>query len=127
MKKILLLDDDEYVLAFLTRNLLDWGYHPLAASDVGKAKEIIQSGIDQSERIDFAIVDLFLLGAKGDHLSNGFITEVLSPAGVPYGRLTSAPDLVPTDVMGLFVIDKRQLENDATSLKLILLSLLDLD
>jgi len=127
MKKILLLDDDEYVLAFLTRNLLEWGYHPFAASNVGVATEIIQGGIAQSEHIDFAIVDLFLLGARGDHLSNGFITEVLLPANVPYGRLTSAPDLVPSELMGEFVFDKRQLENDANSLKLMLLSILDAD
>ncbi|HMO16938.1 MAG TPA: hypothetical protein PKA63_00965 [Oligoflexia bacterium] len=118
MKKILLLDDDKYLLSSLSTLLSSWGYNPLCFTNVEDAESYIRGG--EENKVDFAIVDLFLLGARGDALSNGFIRNEILPKGIPYLRLTSAPDLVPKDLIGFAILDKREIELDFTPLKFIL-------
>jgi DNA-binding NtrC family response regulator len=104
MKKILILDDDISILDEVANLFSSSGFHLICCSTAEEAGEKITS----QGAVNFAIVDLFLLGAKGDALSNGFIRDVLQVNGIPYGRFTSAPSLVPTEYSGEWILDKRQ-------------------
>lgn len=101
-KKILLLDDDRNHLGELSRYLVSEGYVPLAAQDVEQAEEFLQEGPV------LAIVDLFLAGDRGAELSGEFIENHLEPNGIPYGRMSSAPDMVPAHQRGAWVLHKRE-------------------
>ena len=63
-------------------------------------------------RPTFALVDLYLLGDQGAHLSNEFIKNHLIPNGIPYGRVTSAPNDLPPDLVGIMAFDKRRLSTE---------------
>jgi response regulator RpfG family c-di-GMP phosphodiesterase len=104
MNQILLLDDDTSILSQVAM-LLDSSeikVHP--CQNVETAIKVLE---DSKINVTFAIVDLFLLGARGDALSNVFIRKYLQPGKIPYGRFTSAPDLVPEECRGQWVLDKR--------------------
>jgi len=107
MKVILLLDDDPNHLLELHQTLEDAGYSPISCLDVNAAVAELRKQIP-----DFAIVDLFLSGDSGDFLSNDFIELILVPAQIPYGRMSSAPGLVPKEFAGHFVYDKRKFRAD---------------
>lgn len=107
MKTILLLDDDPHHLDDLSRVLEANGYEAIPCMDVGGATMAVGAN-----EIDFAIVDLFLSGNEGDELSNGFIEMVLKPAEIKYGRMSSAPGLVPKEYAGIWVLDKRMFRRD---------------
>ncbi len=111
MKTILLLDDDFHHLDDLSRVLVANGYEPIPCADVGAAMLALQQG-----PVDFAIVDLFLSGNEGDELSNEFIELVLVPAGIKYGRMSSAPGMVPKEWVGEWVLDKRAFRRDSSEL-----------
>lgn len=100
-QRILLLDDDPTLLRALSELLEENSYQVSAALNVARAIATLSSNPD------FAIVDLFLAGDKGDALSNDFIRDHLVPRKIPYGRLTSAPRLVPKEYSGEWVLDKR--------------------
>ena len=107
MKTILLLDDDPYHLDQLSQVLCTNGYETVPCLNVAAAMSAI------GERaIDFAIVDLFLEGNEGDELSNEFIELVLTPASIKYGRMSSAPGMVPKEYAGDWIIDKRAFRRD---------------
>jgi CheY-like chemotaxis protein len=103
MKKILLLDDDTSILDEVANLLRAYECDVYACETVPKAEKALAT----IGSFDFAIVDLFLLGARGDSLSNDFVKDVLETSGVPYGRFTSAPSLVPKDCAGEWIVDKR--------------------
>jgi DNA-binding response OmpR family regulator len=84
-KKILILDDDPWLLKELGAALENAGYVVLASRNVDGAVQAL------AQHPDFAIVDLFLDGEVGSELSNNFIRDNLVPAAIPYARLTSAP------------------------------------
>ena len=107
MKVILLLDDDPHHLLELHKTLEDAGYSPISCLDVNAAVAELRKVI-----ADFVIVDLFLSGDSGDFLSNDFIELILIPAEIPYGRMSSAPGLVPKEFAGKFVYDKRKFRAD---------------
>jgi len=108
--KILLLDDDRNHLHELSRYLSTEGYTPLAALD----PDIAEGLLEQNPK--FAIVDLFLAGEQGAELSSQFILNFLVPRGIPYGRMSSAPDMVPETERGEWVVHKRDFWNDPDSL-----------
>ena len=111
MARILLLEDNVRFLAELADTLTSWGHEALSATTPKMAS------MRMEPVPDFAIVDLFLAGDEGDHLSNEFIRDVLSPAGVGYGRLTSAPKLVPEDYQGDWVLHKYHYLDDPGKLR----------
>jgi DNA-binding NtrC family response regulator len=103
MKKILLLDDDTSILAEVANLLRNFEFELYACESVACAEQVIaENGMP-----DFAIVDLFLLGGRGDTLSNDFVKHRLEVSGVPYGRFTSSPSLVPEHCAGEWIVDKR--------------------
>ncbi len=106
IKHILLLDDDPAHLADLAHAVESSGHIAVPARDVGAAARALAVGID------FAIVDLFLEGDDGDELSNDFIAQHLIPAGIRYARMSSAPGLVPKELSGVAVHDKRAFRKD---------------
>ena len=106
MQKILVLDDSRSFLSDINVALRRWGYEPLLAETAEQAIELLgQSPL-------FVIVDLFLAGDSGDQLSNDFVRDHLMPAGIPFGRLTSAPRLVPKEYSGSWVLHKYSFIND---------------
>ncbi len=120
-KKILLLDDDRNHLGELSRYLSSEGFQPLAAQDVERAEELLQEGPV------FAIVDLFLAGERGAELSGEFIENHLVPNGIPYGRMSSAPDMVPQHQRGAWVVHKRDFWDEPESLYPFLVTVLGSD
>jgi CheY-like chemotaxis protein len=116
-RKILLLDDDERHLEALADVLQNLGFLPLCCKDPAEALAALEN-----EPI-YAIVDLFLAGDDGAELSNSFIRQELIPRCIRYGRLTSAPQLVPQDLQGEWVVHKRKFWNNPEEiLGLLLLS-----
>lgn len=101
-KRVLLLDDDTDLLQEVGEVLTVAGFEVARCSTVKIA--VMQLAV----RPDFALVDLFLDGNLGDELSNGFVRDHLLPNGIPYGRLSSAPGLVPKEYSGSFVMHKRE-------------------
>ncbi len=109
--RILLLDDDTRHLDEVRMYLEREGYEVFLADTVSAAQKVLEKREAEKQEgeqaIDFAIVDLFLAGDAGDNLSNEFIRDSLIPAGIPYGRMSSAPYAVPPGYKGLWVLDKR--------------------
>lgn len=105
MKKILILDDDLSILSEVSKIVQGFKYIPLPCKDVDEAKLALT---ENEGEVVFAIVDLYLLGARGDSLSNDFIKTHLEPESIPYGRFTSAPTLVPENRRGSWILDKRE-------------------
>lgn len=101
-KRILLLDDDTDLLQEVGEVLTAAGF------EVARCATVKVAVLQLAVRPDFALVDLFLDGNLGDELSNGFVREHLMPNGIPYGRLSSAPGLVPKEFSGSFVMHKRE-------------------
>lgn len=97
--KILLLDDDPYLLDSVAAVLEGSFFAPLPCSNVDEAIEALKS------HPSLAIVDLFLDGDQGMELSNNFIRDYLT--SIPYLRLSSAPSLVPKQFSGKGVMHKR--------------------
>ena len=110
LKKILLLDDDPMIHE-LVKSLFNDLYLLFHAYCIDDAKNILTG-----ETISFVISDLFLDGDLGDELSNNFIRQSIIPSGIPYCRMTSAPNLVPKDCEGIGIIDKRIVFNNKTQL-----------
>ena len=100
-QRVLLLDDDMDLLHDVSQVLTAAGF------DVARCPTVNIAMMQLSVRPDFALVDLFLDGTLGDELSNGFVRDHLIPNGIPYGRLSSAPGLVPKEFSGEFVMHKR--------------------
>ena len=104
MSSLLALDDDISVLSslqdiFFSSGIAVHGFlRPESAS-----KYLVENGA-----VDLAVVDLFLEGEKGNHLSNEFIFQELIPRKIKYIRLTSAPRLVPMEFVGLGIFDKKK-------------------
>ncbi len=98
---VLHLDDDSGILEDVAKFLKLNGYRVLSALNVAVAKVHLQR-----ERVDFAVVDLFLEGDDGEELSNEFVRGELHPRAIPYLRMTSAPGLVPPDAVGCAVLPK---------------------
>lgn len=107
MKTILLLDDDPRHLEELGKFLEENGYDVCSCLNVSQAIRAIGE-----LEVDFAIVDLFLEGNDGEELSNEFVASVLIPANIPYGRMSSAPGLVPREYSGKWVFDKRRFRKE---------------
>ena len=105
-KKILVLDDSSTVRADLDSLLRGWDFEPLLAANVPEAVYMLDLGID------FAIVDVFLDGARGDELSAEFVKNYLIPQSIPYGRFTSAPEFVPDAHRGDWVLHKYDVRCD---------------
>lgn len=106
--RVLVLDDDRRQLDEVRLVLEREGCRVFVADNVQTAEQIIsRDSAGDDDGIDFAIVDLFLAGDAGAHLSNDFIAKSLCPLGIAYGRLTSAPYAVPAEFQGLWVLDKR--------------------
>lgn len=105
-KTILLLDDDPLHLEELSEVLNANGYQTICCSTVDAAVTALE------QQPDFAIVDLFLQGDDGEELSNHFVTAYLVPKGIAYGRMSSAPHLVPDHLVGRWVVDKRRFRRD---------------
>ena len=100
--RILLLDDDLALLLELEDFLAANGFQVDTAPNVEAAVTAL------AVQPDFTIVDLFLSGNDGAELSNDFIRDHLLPRQLRYGRLTSAPRLVPAQFAGEWILDKRQ-------------------
>ena len=109
-KKILLLDDDTWLLREVGSALQSAGFQVLANENVSSAVQALTS------KPDFAVIDLFLDGEAGSELSNSFIRDFLIPGNIPYGRLTSAPALVPPEYGGAWVLHKRFVQYDPKAL-----------
>jgi len=109
MNKILILDDDSSILSEVSKIVDGIHFIPLPCKDVDQAK---LSLTENEGQIAFAIVDLYLLGARGESLSNDFIQMYLEPKSIPYGRFTSAPTLVPENRRGKWILDKREFYTD---------------
>jgi len=107
MKTILLLDDDPRHLENLSSFLEENGFDVCSCQNVGQATRAVGE-----IELDFAIVDLFLEGNDGEHLSNDFVANVLIPAAIPYGRMSSAPGLVPKEFAGKWIFDKRRFRRE---------------
>lgn len=107
MKEVLLLDDSQSALSLIGGVVEGLGVGTIRCCTVMEAAAALQR-----KTPIFALVDLYLLGDRGAHLSNQFIREFLIPASIPYGRVTSAPREVPPDLTGLLVYDKRQIPDD---------------
>ena len=105
-KKILLLDDDSAHLEELSEVLAANGFQSICCSTVDAAIAALE------QQPSFAIVDLFLQGDDGEELSNHFVTAYLVPKGIAYGRMSSAPHLVPDHLSGSWVVDKRKFRRD---------------
>ncbi|MCB0325629.1 MAG: hypothetical protein KDD69_18735 [Bdellovibrionales bacterium] len=117
-KIILLLDDDVAHLAEVSRYLEGLYCRALRCRTVAAAEQAL------ADAPDFAIVDLFLDGDAGAELSNDFIRGSLLPRHIPYGRMSSAPSLIPADLRGDWVLHKRLFwDNPETLLPLLLQSL----
>lgn len=101
MKLVLHLDDDPVLLEEVRDALEAEAFTVFSAANVTEAEAFIAA-----HQIDFAVVDLFLEGNDGDELSNDFIRAHLQPRGILYGRMTSAPGLVPADCTGCWVMPK---------------------
>jgi response regulator RpfG family c-di-GMP phosphodiesterase len=104
MNQILLLDDDTSILSEVAMVLDSNEIKIYPCQNIDSAIKVLE---DMNKHITFAIVDLFLLGARGDVLSNLFVRKYLEPRNIPYGRFTSAPDLVPEECRGEWILDKR--------------------
>ena len=117
--KILLLDDDPAHLLDLANTLIRAGFEPLVCQDVSAAVAAL------ADNPVMAIVDLFLDGDEGAHLSNDFINEHLAPAGIPYARMTSAPSLVPEQFKGAWVLHKRDFRSAPERLSQMVLDAID--
>jgi hypothetical protein len=105
-KTILLLDDDPLHLEELSEVLNANGYETICCETVDAAVAALE------KCPSFAIVDLFLKGDDGEELSNHFVTAYLIPKGIAYGRMSSAPHLVPDHLIGKWVVDKRKFQRD---------------
>lgn len=114
VKRILILDDSPQILAEISLLLHRWGYEPITAQNPQDARTAVETGVN------FAIVDLFLDGARGDELSEQFIDEVLFPRSIPFGRLTSAPEFVPAHQQGFWILHKYDVRNRPELLRLAL-------
>jgi len=108
-RDILLLDDSPTLLSEVAKILSAEGFNPLQAQTADQAALHLKN-----HSIDFAVVDLFLDGDRGDELSNDFVREYLT--NIPYVRLTSAPQLVPTELSGLGIISKQEFVYDTSVL-----------
>ncbi len=104
--QVLLLDDDENHLGFLAQLIERSGYTVQQCLDVPAATAAL------SGEIHFAIVDLFLAGDDGDELSNKFVEDELMTREIAFGRMSSAPGLVPRTHAGRWVYDKRKFRQD---------------
>lgn len=104
MKKILILDDDVSLMHEVKSLLTYFPCEVFCCENVETARAVL----DAPGGMDFAIVDLFLLGAKGDALSNAFVKEELEVRGIPYGRFSSAPAMIPKTHAGRWIVDKRE-------------------
>ena len=104
--KILLLDDDPLHLEELSEVLTAHGFQTICCATVDAAVSALE------QQPTFAIVDLFLQGDDGEELSNHFVTAYLVPKGISYGRMSSAPHLVPVHLSGKWVVDKRKFRRD---------------
>lgn len=111
MKKILVLDDSATVRNSLASLLERWGYQALLAASPEEAVQYL------AEDIDFAIVDVFLDGANGEHLSAEFISTHLDSKGINYGRFSSAPEAVRHYQRGEWVLHKYDVRNDPELLR----------
>ena len=111
---VLLLDDDQTVLHFLKMNFARHGVEVFAFNNTDQAREFLSTNSNKL-KIKIAIIDLFLEGDRGDHLSNNFIRDELIPFQIDYCRLTSAPLLVPEEFMGKEVYDKQIVLSDFES------------
>ena len=118
-KKILVLDDSATVRADLDLLLRGWNFEPLLAANVAEAVYLLEFGVD------FAIVDVFLEGARGDELSAEFVEKYLIPKNIPYGRFTSAPEFVPQEHQGLWVLHKYDVRSKPELMHAALLESLD--
>jgi CheY-like chemotaxis protein len=107
MKEILLLDDSQAALALIGGIVEGLGAVALKCSTVPEAVAILQRKTPV-----LALVDLYLLGNHGAHLSNQFVRDYLMPLQIPYGRVTSAPSDLPDEFKGQFVYDKRLIIDD---------------
>ena len=107
MKNILLLDDDPVIHELVSKIVTSLSYNFFSAFTAREAQVIIDNNI-----IDFSICDLFLEGDYGDKLSNDFIRQILEPKNIQYCRLTSAPNLIPSDCKGVAILDKREFYQD---------------
>lgn len=104
MNKILLLDDDKSILEDIVNTL---SFLPIELISCTNAKTAEIELLKNLSNIKFAIIDLFLNGASGAHLSNNFIKDFIIPNKIPYCRLTSAPSLVPKEFSGKGILNKR--------------------
>ena len=120
---ILLLDDDRTVLHLLKLRFALAKIEVFAFDNAEEARSFISIGTNRS-KIKVAIVDLFLDGDRGEHLSNNFIENELVPFQINYCRLTSAPSLVPEEFSGIKVFDKHDALRDVDELYKTILSLL---
>ena len=118
---ILALDDDPYVLDFVSEICHHAKVSCIIANSAEEALLKLKNAIDS--KCILAIVDLFLDGARGDELSNNFISDHLLPNNIPFVRLTSAPSLVPTNLSGLLVFDKRKILQNSDELLDFILSM----
>lgn len=107
MKEVLLLDDSQSALALVAGVLERLGAGALKCSTVAEAVAILQRKTPA-----LALVDLYLLGDRGAHLSNDFVRDYLVPLKIPYGRVTSAPGDLPREFRGQFVYHKRAILDD---------------
>ena len=103
-KNILHLDDDPLVLNELSTIFGAFGIKVFSFTNAEAANDFLKK---QEIPISLAIVDLFLEGDQGMQLSSDFIQNVLIPEGINYVRLTSAPRMVPAELRGAAVFDKR--------------------
>ncbi len=111
MQKILVLDDSSSFLDDISKSLTRWGYEPLLAKTAEEAVDLLV--LEPA----FVVVDLFLAGDAGDQLSNDFVRDHLMPSDIPFGRLTSAPRLVPEDFSGSWVLHKYSYLSDEDCLR----------
>lgn len=103
---VLLLDDDPRVLVAMAELCREFGLLPIPCETVIAAQNALE------QKPVFAVVDLYLAGNSGAELSNNFIRDQLVPKRIAFGRLTSAPDEVPREFSGEWVLHKRLLLHD---------------
>ena len=119
MITILHLDDSSPLLEDIRDYLEVYGFTVISCSNVDAAKDFL----DQSPMPDFGIIDLFLDGAGGAHLSNDFIRDYLIPNDIAYIRLTSAPREVPREFSGRGIMHKKDFYDNPNKLVEIINSL----
>ncbi|MBN8549771.1 MAG: hypothetical protein J0M12_10700 [Deltaproteobacteria bacterium] len=97
---ILVLDDSYLKGISVKRALEDLGYKAHLACTPQQAAELMRG-----TQFDFAIIDGDLGDGRFDQESRSgrFIREQLGQ--IPYGRLSSAPELIPGDLHGKFCSD----------------------